>query len=129
MKHITNHGMKHLSKIPRLKNGLIQDCWMEILKSCHMSFACLSPNIENIARVQNCPDITISNFPFGLCLLAFLYSCLFNCFVFLSFCLLVFFVFLYLVLLPFCLFVNSRHHSDQILKDVKSQKPIFVSKF
>ena len=53
---------------------------------------------ENIARVRNCPDITILSSLFGLQV----------SFVFLSFCLFVF--------LSFCLFVRLfvRHHSDQM---------------
>ena len=53
----------------------------------------------NIARVQNCPDITKLSF----CLFVFLSFCLF---VFLSFCLFAF--------LSFC-----RHHSDQMFEGSK----------
>ena len=61
-------------------------------------------NKENIARVQNCPDVTIFNSLFGLCHLSF---CLFL-FIFLSFCLFVFLSFWLFVFLYFfvCL---SRH--------------------
>ena len=44
--------------------------------------------IKNIARVRNCPDVTILNSLFGLRLLSF---CFFAVLSFLSFCLLVFF--------------------------------------
>ena len=82
--------------------------------------------IINIARVQNCPDVTILNSLFGLCLLSF---CVFVFFLFgfLSFCL--------FVSLFFCLFVFlSGHHADQRsegsqLETLKSQKSLFVSKF
>ena len=33
---------------------------------------------KNIARVRNCPDITISNTLFGLCLFIYSYFCLFD---------------------------------------------------
>ena len=60
--------------------------------------------IQNIARVRNCPDITILNSLFVLCLFVLLSFCLF---VFLSFDLFVFSSFL-----SSCLFV--RHHSDHM---------------
>ena len=57
-------------------------------------------HIKNIARVRNCPDVTILNSLFGLCLLSF---CIF---VFLSVCQLSWFIFCLFVLSPFCLFVS-----------------------
>ena len=58
---------------------------------------------ENIARVRNCPDVTILSSHFGLCLLSFcLFTFLSFChFVFLSFCFLLCCLF---VILSFCLF-------------------------
>ena len=56
----------------------------------------------NIARVRNCPDVTISISLFGLCLFVFLPICVFCHFVILSSCPFVFFPFF---LLSFCLFV------------------------
>ena len=52
--------------------------------------------------MRNCPDVTILNSPFGLCLLSF---CLICPFFFLSFYLFVFLPFCLFVFLPFCLFV------------------------
>ena len=90
---------------------------------------------KNIARVRNCPDVTILNSDFGLCLLSFCPLVILSfCFV-LSFCLFVFlffclFVFLScFVFLSFCLFVFlscglfvflSRHHADQMPGQLKS---------
>ena len=80
---------------------------------------CLQENKKNIARVRNCPDITILNSLSGLLVVfsnglfvVFLSLCLF---VFLSFCFFVFlsfcpFVFLSFVFLSFL----SRHHPDQM---------------
>ena len=59
-------------------------------------------NLENIARVRNCPDVTILISLFGLCLQSF---CLFDI---LYFCHFVFFFFL----LCLCLFV--RHLADKM---------------
>ena len=89
---------------------------------------------KNITRVQNCPDVTILNSLFSLCLLYFV----FLSFSIISFCLLSmiffvffsssFFLFLYFchgaflssffcsfAILTFCIFVFlSRHHADQM---------------
>ena len=90
---------------------------------------------QNIARVQNCPDVTILNCLLCLCQLSFclfvfssiclfLYFCLFCLFVSLSLCLFVFLSFLsFRLFCLFCLFVFfclclfvflSGHHSDQM---------------
>ena len=69
---------------------------------------------KNIARVQNCPDVTILNSLFVLCFFVSLSFCLF---VFLSLCLFVFLslCFCPLVFLSFCIFVFlCRHHADQV---------------
>ena len=69
---------------------------------------------KNIARVRNCPDVTILNSLFGLCLLSF---CLFVfspfcLFAFLSFCILVFWPFCLYIFMPFCLFVWTSCRSN-----------------
>ena len=68
---------------------------------------------KNIARVRNCPDVTILNSLIGLCLLYFCLFChygnfvLLSCclFVILSFCLFVILSFCHVVFLPCCHFV------------------------
>ena len=66
---------------------------------------------KNIARVQNCPDVTILNSLSVLCLFVFFPFCLFIFVVFLYFCLFVFLsvclfcLFVSFVFLSFCLFV------------------------
>ena len=83
-------------------------------------------NKENIARVQNCPDVTIFNSLFGLCQLSF---CLFCLFVFFILFIFVFFC-LFSVFLSFCLlsfFVDIT--LIKCLKGLKSKKSLFVSKF
>ena len=69
---------------------------------------------ENIARVQNCPDVTMLNSLLGLCLFVFsvVFHVVFIFLIFLSFCLVVFsyfcryviLSFYYVVFLSYCLF-------------------------
>ena len=84
--------------------------------------------LKNIARVRNCPDVTILNSLFGLCLSVFL------SFFFLPFRLFVFFCkffFCLFVFLSFCFFLSFCLDIMLIKcqKGVKSQKSLFVSKF
>ena len=63
---------------------------------------------EKIPRVRNCPDVTILNSLFGLCLSFFCLFILLSFSLFDSFCLFVFLsfcIFYLFVFLPFCLFV------------------------
>ena len=100
---------------------------------------------KNITRVQNCPDVTISNSLFALlvffsfCHVVFLSFCHFPIFVFLLFCLFVFLsycLFCLFVMLSFCLYVIFEFLSFcpdimliKCLKGPKYQKSLFVSKF
>ena len=108
---------------------------------------CQGFNLKNIAWVQNCPDVAISNSLFGLrlfvflsfYLFSFLYFCLFIflsfcLFAFLPFCLFVFFTFSFFVFSSsFCLFVFLFFCLDitliKSLQGLKTQKLLFVSKF
>ena len=98
---------------------------------------------ENIARVRNCPDVTILISLFRLCLRSFCLFVILSCclfvilsfchFVFLSFCLFVFLSFCLFVILSFCLFVILSFCLDIVLikclKGLKCQKSLFESKF
>ena len=66
---------------------------------------CLQENKKNIARVRNCPDITILNSLSGLLVVFSNGLFVVFLFVFLSLCLFVFLFFCFFVFLPFCLSV------------------------
>ena len=82
-----------------------------------------------LARVRNCPDITILNFLFGRCLFICSSFCPFiflTFFLFVFFCLCVFFLhFCLFIFLSFCLYITLI----KCLKGLESQKLLFVSKF
>ena len=75
--------------------------------------------LKNIARVQNCPDVTISNSLLGLCFLSFclfiflsffrIFFVSFRLFVLLYFC---YFVFCIFIFVSFCLFVKTSCWSN-----------------
>ena len=117
---LNKHGfpLARLTPQHNLPTSLTWNIW-----TLNYSKSTRSVDYANIARVRNCPDVTILNSLFVFGLFVFLHFCIFA---FLSFC-------LFCLFLSFCLFVFLSFCLDitviKRLKGLLYQKSLFVSKF